>query len=74
MAAVGDAIEAALDNDQLQTAWDLAKAWFKTASGKGPKLSHLDFEEIHREQTNLDTATPSPGEPIPVHFGYAICD
>ena len=66
--AAGAAIEAALESDELQEAWNLAKAWYKTASGKAPKPSRHDFEELHRERTALYAAAPSPGAPIPIHL------
>ena len=64
----GEAIKAALDNDSLQEAWDITKSWYKQANGPTPKPSCLDLEELHREQTKLYVATPSPGLDIPIRL------
>ena len=65
--AAGNAIKDALENNELQRAWDLAKAWYKQASSSTPKPSPQDFEMLYHEWTELYQAQPSPGDGIPVH-------
>ena len=58
VSAAGVAIESALEADELQDAWNTAKAWYRQASGRAPKPSRLDFEELHKERTELYRAVP----------------
>ena len=64
----GNDIEAALEWDNLQEAWNIAKGWYKTVSRKAPKPSRQDFNELHQERTALYSTEPSPGDPIPVRL------
>jgi retron-type reverse transcriptase len=44
-------------------------------TGRPPKPSRLDMAELEREYAALYKATPSPGEPIPIHYhGNALDD
>ena len=72
----GEAIETALDNDDLQGAWDIAKGWYKSVTSKAPKPSRQDFEMLHQERTDLYRHVDPPGEPITVRLNapFAIDD
>jgi len=72
----GEAIENALEGDDLREAWNLAKGWYRQASKKSPRPSHQDFDELHAERSELYRAEPSPGQPIPVRLSapFSIAD
>ena len=73
--AAGAAIEAALDGDNLQEAWNLAKGWYRQASNYVPKPSRQDFIDVCEERTALYRATPPPGAGIPLHVDpYDVLD
>ena len=63
VAEAGTAIESSLDDDRLQDAWNIAKAWYRQASGIASKPSHKD-----RERTELYKEMVSPGDGIPIHL------
>jgi len=63
----GTAIEAALEANDLQAAWNIAKAWYAKASGTTPRPSKSEFQALHEERSELYRARPSPGDGIPLH-------
>ena len=66
--AAGQAIKAALDSNDLQEAWNLAKGWHQDATNAALRPFHCDFSELHKERSALYRAEPSPGEPTPVQL------
>jgi hypothetical protein len=64
----GAEIEAALDSDDLQLAWDIAKGWYRNASPRAPKPSNRDFKQLNQERALLYTAEQPPGESIPIRL------
>ena len=75
MEAAGAAIEAALDGNQLQEAWNLAKGWYRQASNRSPKPSHEDFEMLYEERSRLYMVVQPTGELIPIRAKpFAVSD
>jgi exonuclease III len=64
----GIAIEESLREKRPQEAWKLLKRWYTQSTGKAPKPSLADFQEIEQEYTTLYRAVDSPGLPLQVHY------
>jgi exonuclease III len=62
----GQAIESHLAGGDLKEAWQVLKGWYYHTTGRPMRPSYQDMWTIEREYGALFSATPSPGDPIPV--------
>jgi hypothetical protein len=68
-------IQVALAQKDKQSAWDILKRWYRLTTSLPPKPTRLNMPTLEQEYTALYKATPSPGDPIPVHYrGNALDD
>ena len=63
---MGEAIEAHMQNDNIQEAWGGLKSWYRTTTGWQKKPTLLDLETITAEYIELYAFHTLPGGDIPI--------
>jgi hypothetical protein len=70
--AAGEAIQAALENNDVRRAWDMLKRWYRFSAGRPPKPSYLDMQKLGEVSSALYKAEPPPFEPLTIHYTPAV--